>query len=551
MLNTNFRFRVPKTLGTFPEFVVEERFGLISYDNAHIVLAILCCYILWRLIGSWGIFSEDGSEPLRKRRHYGSIGGMDAILTFYNRIIQRLEKYEVQLKQCSLQDSSSSDFSSSYYEPSFSGCSSRSTSQKSGSCRQSGSSIHSRSRRPSTRHLHRQQSKTSFYQANPHHVPEELRNSSVLLALEHLPCSQPTHSHERPFYFHTTMSSPEAASGKHEMTESSTVPSARCKADIVTRRATSTFPKVTLLRKSPRGRWKFAILVIQIVRMLLPARLKYAQKASGVKTTTEDLTTGSILPSAVSPPTMQPSPEMTKVSVNSQVFLQKLEFHLHRKLSEQLWGFPELVVKYVGEQIALQRLSSSTGDARVAQGHRELPGHWLKKIQNRYPMNLKELDGPKPKPIFHLVEHPDILKNPETPYKSQQDDHLGEKMDAKNECSLSMKHETKLGMKQLDISNRHRLANRLTFHRPSHRSHLMSISAIISTQTTQDDSVKKGPLKGRQAVTFINQFSLNRIEQNLTQKREAHLQGKQTPYSLSVAKMATASRPKITSAKLS
>lgn len=475
------------------------------------------------------------------------MSGIYLILNFYNSIKHQLERYEEQLKCAFQQDSSGSDWSSSCNEQSVPGCSSRPSSHS------SGDSTHSRSRRHSPQHLHRLRrttSRTSFHEASPYPFPKELSVSPMPLPLEHLHCSQSTHSYEKPYYLAPRISPPDAVSGKNETTERPVVPIAPCQAETVARRDTSTCHEVRLPRKSPRRLWQFAILIVQIMVMLLPARLRYAQKVSIVKTTTKVLKVASILASAGPPVTIKPTSQMAKVSLNSQVFLQKLELHLRCKLSEQLWGFPKLVIKYAGEQVVHLRLSGRSGDRRAKQGEGKAevsklqPGDRLKKLHHRYPMALDDLDVPNTSLIIQQAEHSEILRNPEAPYRARQDDHLGIKIHTKKECNLGMRLETKRDMKQLEahIRRRHRLANRHTFHSRSRHPHILTISAIVSTQTTQPDSEKKGPpLKGRQAIMFMNQFSLIQIEQNLTLKRENHLQGKQTPYTLSLEEMAATS----------
>lgn len=470
---------------------------------------------------------------------------MDHVLTVYNRIVCQLEMYDVQLQQCGLRDSCS-DFSSSCNETSLLASSSQSISKSSGKCRHC---VHSRSRKTKPQQLHRQGSRTSFCEDGPYQVPKELGISTILLPLEHLPCSQPSPSQERPVSFNSKMTSSGAASIKDEKTDLLAVPCATCKTETVARRATSTSSELKIQRKSPYKRWQFAILVVRIVRMLLPPRLRHAQKASTVKASTKGngLDTSFILPSAIPPLTTKPLVEMTKASLNSQVFLQKLELHMRRKLSEQLWGFPKQVVKYVGEHIVQQRLSGNTGNPRTEGKFKpsgEQPGHYLKNLQNKYLLALEELNLPKPKPIFQLVEQPEILKNPGAPRNAQQDDHLRDIMDTKSLSNLGMKQKAEQGMKPLEehTRKRRRLANRHTFHSSNRLFQLMTISAIVSTQTPQADSLTIGPpLKGRQAVTFINKPSLNQIEQNLILKYDTHLQGIQTPYSLSLEKLATAS----------
>lgn len=218
---------------------------------------------------------------------------------------------------------------------------------------------------------------------------------------------------------------------------------------------------------------------------------------------------------------------------------------MRRKLSEQLWGLPEQVVKYVGEHIVHRRMSGNTGDHRAegkVKPSVEQPGHCLKKLQTKYLLALRELDLPKPKPIIQLVEHPEILKNTSAPHKAQQDDRLGETMNTKSLSNLGMKQKAKHGLKPLEVNTRkrRRLANRHTFHSATSLSNFMSIS-IVSTQTPQTDSSMAGPpLKARQAVTFINKPNLNQIEENLIMKYDVHLQGIQTPYSLSLEKLANA-----------
>lgn len=53
MLNVNFRYRIPKLVKPFREYVPEERSGLIPYDTVHLAAAILLCGILWKLVRSW------------------------------------------------------------------------------------------------------------------------------------------------------------------------------------------------------------------------------------------------------------------------------------------------------------------------------------------------------------------------------------------------------------------------------------------------------------------------------------------------------------------
>ncbi|XP_062384057.1 uncharacterized protein LOC134071383 [Sardina pilchardus] len=299
-------------------------------------------------------------------------------------------------------------------------------------------------------------------------------------------------------------------------------------------------------------RWRRAFLMIQIVRMLaasIPARLKPPTSASSqakaktVTTTlwsplffTQKLKTVSESKAANSdrPPILMVSQAFRPPFVTERVW-QKLEAHMRRKTSQRLWGFPNLVVKYVGDHV----VQLPAGDGRPV---RNAVKSWNPEAQkglclvrgSEVSEKLQHLSKPTRKEQAavlechkQLAEHPEILSAACRPSVAL-DGVLGEV------TSLKRRLENKLRRKFLEVKL-------CTIPGKVLQSYHAAPYVAKAQKARPAFTQQRAPCKLKQRVTetlpFMCQEDLNRIELNLQLKSSEHQQGKSTYYTLSLEKM--------------
>lgn len=177
--------------------------------------------------------------------------------------------------------------------------------------------------------------------------------------------------------------------------------------------------------------WRLAFLMIQIVRALaasIPARLKASTplspraKPKAVRTVSRlphfltQSKSKDVADSNTKPILMFYHATFRPPFVNEIVW-QKLEAHVRRKTSQRLWGFPNLVIKYVGDHVAQlpagdgrpvqNAVKSRNRDVKCLKNYRtcqSLPGRsqplWI--VTNSWQSILRSWELPK-EPLFWIA----------------------------------------------------------------------------------------------------------------------------------------------------
>ncbi|XP_063050627.1 uncharacterized protein LOC134445496 [Engraulis encrasicolus] len=595
--------------------VVQNDSGFISCNEVSLLIVVFCCCILGRIIRlrsrPIGPFHKGRriSQPsvpnviientyiipripsqLKPLRKHARTADEDPLLRpYYKRTVEKLERFEVHT-QLSATD----------------------VPIDSPDCGR-----HPRGRRHSTfsSQSRRQQVKvkdsgTSFNDEGPcHHVQKVSRiPASTPVPLENLPCSQPTiNSHcEWPndkdagmmmVAPHGDSKRPEASSASPTEGQANTVGG---------RRATSAVSMVRLQRKSsssssssssspspsppsPRQRWHFAILIVRIVLMLRSERLRLARETPKPKTTPEIKPPRRMPPAIDAPPTAtkRPPTQSAKDFLRSKVFRQRMEYHLRCKMNAQRWGFPRLVIKYVGTGIIQHRLPGgpgamkktlkirdwwkSKGEDQACIGE-DRTGQWrplwLKELKsvllastNQADQNVPEpKPEPKPEAMIQPLQQPEIATEPPgTLSRGQQglSDHVAETTDgATREHDLSRRGDRKSLVEQLkEQLRRNGLTDCHAFssssspnpplrRRSRHHNSLVTGSLLTSShiQSHPAATMKTAPpprlLVDGAALVVLDRMKLSNIEKNLILRHQRHLEGRETPYTMYLKKMA-------------
>ncbi|XP_041936374.1 uncharacterized protein LOC121698383 [Alosa sapidissima] len=347
--------------------------------------------------------------------------------------------------------------------------------------------------------------------------------------LDHVPCSEPMGDRE-PLATSTTGNN----TNQEQLQGPQTVCLPCCESRI----------KNTIAHK----RWRWAFLMVQIVRMLaasIPARLKPPTPASPqaktktVKTAfrspvffTQKLRNFSESKAAnsIPSPILMFSQAIRPPFVTERVW-QKLEAHVRRKTSQRLWGFPNPVIKYVGDHA----LQLHAGDGRpvwntVKPWNPEAQIGLCLKRTGEVSEKLQNLSEPARKEQAgalvcskQLAEHPEILR---AASPSVALDGVLEEV-----TSLKRRLENKLRRKFLEVKLCTIPGKVLQSY---HTAPYIAKNQKVLPAFTQQRSPCKLKRRDKETLPFMSQEDLNRIELNLQLKRSEHQQGKSTYYTLSL-----------------
>ncbi|XP_063068606.1 uncharacterized protein LOC134460059 isoform X1 [Engraulis encrasicolus] len=120
-------------------------------------------------------------------------------------------------------------------------------------------------------------------------------------------------------------------------------------------------------------RWRRACAIIRTVGMLLPARLKTSNtpaspqakpkpKPKPKRIAARKATSLLCFPTYQQSSLMLSAPHRQSIMMHPQA-MQRLEAHVRRKSCQRLWGFPNLVIKYVGDHV----VQLACGDGKPLQ----------------------------------------------------------------------------------------------------------------------------------------------------------------------------------------
>lgn len=297
--------------------------------------------------------------------------------------------------------------------------------------------------------------------------------------------------------------------------------------------------------------WRLAFLMIQIVRALaasIPARLKASTplspraKPKAVRTVSRlphfltQSKSKDVADSNTKPILMFYHATFRPPFVNEIVW-QKLEAHVRRKTSQRLWGFPNLVIKYVGDHVA----QLPAGDGRPVQNAVKSrnpaaqTGLCLKrrrevseKLQNLSKPARKEpatLDCNK-----QLAEHPEILRVAKGTTV----------LDSESQEVMSFKKrlESKLRRKFLEVKLS-RIPGKVlqSYHAVPYVTKKEQTNLAWKQQRPFCKQRQRISLLSTKTLPFMSEEDLSRIEHNLKLKHYEHEQGSPTLYTLSLQKM--------------
>ena len=299
--------------------------------------------------------------------------------------------------------------------------------------------------------------------------------------------------------------------------------------------------------KVAHKRWRLGFLMIQIVRMLLPARLK-TQTPTSLRVKTKTVRTATRLPcfltrSKSEAENSNPTPilmfsQVIRPSFIPDMVRQRLEAHVRRKTSQRLWGFPNQVIKYVGDHVVL--LSASNGrsvrNAVMNQLFKAEIGLCLKR-RIEVTEKLQNLSKPSRKEMGVLIcnkqlaEHPEILMRAATP--SIVLDGMLEEV-----TSVKTRLKNKLRRKFLEVKLS-RIPGKVlqSYHTAAYITRQHKTRPALTQQSSPCRLRHRVHLLRRKTLPFMSEKDLSHIELNLKLKHTENQQGKSTHYTLSLEKM--------------